>query len=140
MADATPTPSSEGLEKLLSNPELLRTIAALTGTGGGVSNAQDAPPAQTSSAVQDGLARALADPELMAKLPEVMAMLRPMLQGGASAEAAAPTSAPVHASPQASCRNDLLLALKPFLSSERAAAIDLLLRLGKLGSVLNALK
>lgn len=140
MADATPTPSSEGLEKLLSNPELLRTIAALTGTGGGVSNTQEAPPAQTSSAVQDGLARALADPDLMAKLPTVMAMLQPMLQGGASAEAAAPTSAPVHASPQASCRDDLLLALKPFLSSERAAAIDLLLRLGKLGSVLNALK
>ena len=126
MADTSLTPPSEGLEKLLASPELLRTIASLTGGS--------AAPDKTA---EDGLARTLADPALMAKLPEVMAMLRPMMQENAHPEAASVPSAP---KPQGTHRDELLLALKPFLSPERAAAIDLLLKLGRLGSVLNALK
>ena len=94
----------------------------------------------------DGLGAVLSDPELLAKLPQVMAMLRPMMEQAAPPSAAPPTDAPAAAalSPVAGKkptdnRTALLLALKPFLSEDRRNAVDAMLRISALGDVLRRL-
>ncbi|MBQ9773808.1 MAG: hypothetical protein IJW30_04005 [Clostridia bacterium] len=137
---ATPSPLSEALNRLLANPELLRTVGAMLGTPPTPSGdaAASTAPAETVAAsatpATDGLSAVLSDPALMAKLPQMMETLAPMLQ-------LIPASAPVHKDGGSHhCRDDLLLALKPFLSHERAAAVDTILRLSRLGSALQTLK
>lgn len=120
MAEPTAFPTSDGIEKLLSNPDLLRTV--IGGAG----------------AESDGLSRVLSDPALMAKLPAVIEMIKPMMSAEASTNA--PTTLPTQKPLPHNRRDDLLLALKPFLSTDRAAAVDTLLRLAQLGSILQNLK
>ncbi len=136
------------LGKLLSNPDLIRNISsvlAATNTGEDTQKTP-APPAVPSTVdgetVTDGISRVLANPEMMAKLPDVMKMLAPMMQQAQSVQGeSVPASAtPLHGGggqhDRRGCRNDLLLALKPFLSPERCRAIDMLLGLSRLGDVL----
>lgn len=100
--------------------------------------------------IADGLGAVLSDPELMAKLPQMMAMLRPMLeQAGAGAagntgsvpETGVPASVPVQPAPKKPTdqRTALLVALKPFLSEDRRNAVDAMLRISALGDVLRRL-
>lgn len=97
------------------------------------SNPTTESPAETNSPpIADGLGAILSNPELMSKLPQVMAMLKPMLGEGAS------PSAPHKGTPEEN-RNALLLALKPFLSEDRQHAVDAILRIAKLGNVLRQL-
>ena len=125
------------LGSLLSNPDLLRNISAMLGGGASAEQAPAAPPTASGDGVADGISRVLSNPEMMAKLPDVMKMLAPMVQGAQS-------SPPVPLSParepeerdRRGCRNDLLIALKPFLSPERCRAIDMLLGLSRLGDAL----
>lgn len=155
VSDGT-SPLSGMLSTLLSNPEMLGQLQSLLGgingkqTGGESAEAQAsaataqgeatgggeiaAPAADT--APTDGLASVLANPELMAKLPQMMAMLKPMLEKDFT------KSPPEAESAKSSedCRNDLLLALKPFLSAERRNAVDAMLRISKLGNVLRQIK
>ena len=146
-----PTDASALIGKLLSNPDLLRNLSSVLGASGTgttpTSEAQtppsppNVPPAENNQAVADGISRVLSNPEMMAKLPDVMKMLAPMMQqvqspGGESLPASA---APAHEGggyDRRGCRNDLLLALKPFLSPERCRAIDMLLGLSRLGDAL----
>lgn len=145
-----PADSGALLGKLLSNPDLIRNISSMlaaTNSGDGEQKAS-APLVSTSGngeAMADGISRVLANPEMMAKLPDVMKMLAPMMQNAASTEASsapASVSLPVSslhegdARDRRGCRNDLLIALKPFLSPERCRAIDMLLGLSRLGDVL----
>ena len=145
----SPKPADSGalLGSLLSNPDLIRNISSLigsSGAGGTESNLsvpQTPSPSANNEAVADGISRVLSNPEMMAKLPDVMKMLAPMMQ---QAQAQKEASVPAIATPSGSgavrdrhgCRNDLLLALKPFLSPERCRAIDMLLGLSRLGDVL----
>lgn len=110
--------------------------------------AQSTPSAVPSSGgLAEGLGAVLSDPEMMAKLPQIMAMLRPMMAqsaaqapaipGGAGTEAPSTATAPV--ARQDDHRSALLLALKPFLSDDRQRAVDAMLRLSKLGDVLRQL-
>ena len=137
------------LGKLLSNPDLLRNISSAIGSSAGagagettpVPTPETPPAAPQEGAVADGISRVLNNPEMMAKLPDVMRMLAPMMQNSVPAqEASIPASAaPIHNSggkDRRGCRNDLLLALKPFLSPERCRAIDMLLGLSRLGDAL----
>lgn len=110
--------------------------------------AQEVPSAALpSGGLAEGLGAVLSDPELMAKLPQIMAMLRPMMaQGAAQAPATsggANTEIPSTVAPVAARQDDhrsaLLLALKPFLSDDRQRAVDAMLRLSKLGDVLRQL-
>ncbi len=154
------------LGALLSDPKLLGTLTGLLGaskTGAEGNGAEGSPP----SPLSEGIGSVLSNPELMAKLPSVIAMLKPMLEGSAPTagtdaaagdSAAVPTVAtdgealtedavpagmihrPMHGTePRERCRNDLLLALKPFLSRERCEAVDMILRLSALGAVLKQL-
>lgn len=98
-----------------------------------ISNPESGSPATANSPpIADGLGAILSNPELMAKLPQVMAMLKPMLGEGAS------TPEPRKGTPEEN-RNALLLALKPFLSKDRQHAVDAILRIAKLGNVLRQL-
>ncbi|HBF14484.1 MAG TPA: hypothetical protein DDW30_02140 [Clostridiales bacterium] len=107
---------------------------------------------QSPPNVADGLGAVLSNPELMAKLPQIMAMLRPMMEqassapqadsGDATATSASATASALPSSPQKKAtdnRSALLLALKPFLSEDRRNAVDAMLRLSTLGDVLRRL-
>lgn len=94
-----------------------------------------------TAGLAEGLGSVLSDPELMAKLPQVMAMLRPMMEGamsGGGAEPVAKTDATPKKGPPDD-RSALLLALKPFLSEDRKQAVDAILRISALGDVLRKL-
>ena len=130
------------LGSLLSNPDLIRNISAILGGGSAQAEGQpppSAPPASasTNGAVEEGLSRVLANPEMMAKLPDVMKMLAPMVQQTQAAPSLSTLPAKEHGErDRRGCRNDLLIALKPFLSPERCRAIDMLLGLSRLGDAL----
>ena len=141
----TPTDPSALLGSLLSNPNLLHNISQLLGGGNAGSEEKTslASVAQSlnNEAVADGISRVLSNPEMMAKLPDVMKMLAPMVQGTQSSptsalSVSAPSSQGKTERDRRSCRNDLLVALKPFLSPERCRAIDMLLGLSRLGDAL----
>ena len=165
-------PAADPLASLLSNPELIERIKTVLQSSAPTNSSaegailpsaplptdgsEQAPLAQETplqdplgallgSASADGLSAVLSNPALMEKLPQVMAMLKPMLS--ASAPSAAPPAAPTQqvlaplASPDrkmggADDRDRLLLALKPFLSHERQEAVDAILRIAKLGLLL----
>ena len=144
----TPKPidASALLGSLLSNPELLRNISSMIGKSGEGATEKPSPQPISSpsvannDAVADGISRVLSNPEMMAKLPDVMKMIAPMMQQtqsplGESAPASV-ASSQSEAKDRRGCRNDLLVALKPFLSPERCRAVDMLLGLSRLGDVL----
>ncbi len=150
LSSNSPTPADPGalLGALLSNPDLIRNVSSMLGTSGAPSAEQTPPTVQSSPAVplangesvSDGISRVLSNPEMMAKLPDVMKMIAPMMQ---QTQSASGTAVPASVSPshgggqdRRGCRNDLLLALKPFLSAERCRAIDMLLGLSRLGDAL----
>ena len=134
------------LGSLLSNPDLIRNISSMIGKPGegaiekpAAQSIPSQPIATNNDAVTAGISRVLSNPEMMAKLPDVMKMLAPMMQGPQSLpRESSPTSASLQsgAKDRHGCRNDLLIALKPFLSPERCHAIDMLLGLSRLGDVL----
>lgn len=141
------SPSSEqtslanALSSLLSNPEMMEKIRALAGQAAPESTNIPSTPTESlpaSAPPADGLASVLADPALMAKLPQMMAMLKPMLESRPNGDAKA-VSAPLVRNAE-DYRNDLLLALKPFLSPERCRAVDTMLRISKLGTVIRQIK
>ena len=104
---------------------------------------------QSPPNVADGLGAVLSNPELMAKLPQIMAMLRPMMEqqtaapppqsGNEGAETPASASPIAPKKKATDNRSALLLALKPFLSEDRRNAVDAMLRLSTLGDVLRRL-
>ena len=121
---------------ILSNPALLRSVGELLGNSA---------PAETeektdSPAPPDLLGSLLSNPTVLEKLPQLISTLAPLMQAStaAKAEDAVPTAAKPHTPAQD--RDQLLLALKPFLSSERCAAVDSILRIAHLGSLLGQLK
>ncbi len=104
---------------------------------------------QSPPNVADGIGAVLSNPELMAKLPQIMAMLRPMMEqqtaapppqsGNEGAETPATASPIAPLKKTTDNRSALLLALKPFLSEDRRNAVDAMLRLSTLGDVLRRL-
>ena len=142
--------SGDLLKDLLSNPELIARVGTVLGAmrggeGSGKSGTQTASgvgdAVQTSAAVPsvDGIAALLQNPSLLAQLPQMLAVLKPLMENGtikppASDTAVAAKSSSVHP------REGLLLSLKPFLSKERCDAVDTILRISQLGDVLGKRK
>ena len=144
--DTSNTPIAEMLSSVLSNPALLQKIRDTVGTVNDGNALQKKTTAESSSTVSvptsapppvDGLASILGNAEMMAKLPQVMALLSPMLEKSVPTQATPTASIPKSSE---SYRNELLLALKPFLSSERQNAVDVMLRVSQLVQVLRHLK
>ena len=133
------SPFSDMLSNLLSNPEMMakiRTVAEQFPTGASSDeNAKQNPAVSKNEPVADGLASVLSDPQMMAKLPQMIAVLGPMLGSAGDNQSLGHREKNAEA-----CRNDLLLALKPFLSPERCHAIDTMIRISKLGSVIRQIK
>ena len=129
---------ADALSSILSNPETMAKIRAmaeqLSSNGAPSATNSAIAPAPIGENSADGLASVLSNPALMAKLPQMMSLLAPML--------ASPPSPPhneTHKSTE-DHRNDLLLALKPFLSPERCQAVDTILRIARLGTILRQIK
>ena len=72
---------------------------------------------------------------MLEKLPQILSVMTPLL----SAAAPKPPQSKQEMSLQ-DCRDNLLLALKPFLSGERRDAVDTIIRISKLGTVFRQLK
>ena len=140
---ASPTP----LSAMLSDPALLGRLTSL------LANMQNAPPVTNTEAHSDppshtlppalpstdALASVLSDPAILEMLPKIMSALAPALAVSAPpSEQALPTVAKKH--DPTHDRDNLLLAIKPFLSAERRDAVDTLLRIARLGEVFKQIK
>ncbi len=147
-AQSSTTAPTKLLESLLANPELLRNIGGMLGanaepqkTTPSAPNMQEDDNREKALFDSDAISKVLASPELMAKLPAMMEMLKPMLSASSNSETKS-SQTPPPPSPKGKelCRDELLLALKPFLSPERCEAVDSIIRISKLGNVLKQLK
>ena len=154
-------PMAGMLNALLSNPELLQKIGTMVsamqssavGGASAIAQADQAIPTQadqtvpsqepteptaakTPSVPSDGLATLLSDPSMLEKLPQIIAVMKPLMASDPPSVPAAKVEKP---SP-ALCRDNLLCALKPFLSPERRDAVDSIMRIAKLSAVFQQLK
>ena len=93
-----------------------------------------AAPSHTTGTM-DGLQAILSNPAMLEQLPKLLAVMKPMLT-------AMPPQKPTSELPKKpeDCRNNLLQALKPFLSPARGEAIDSIIRISHLGNVFSQLK
>lgn len=147
--------ATDALQNMLTDPAMLTRLMGVIGAlqGGGATQppssvSTEAPsqkPASPAPPPADGLMTLLADPAFAERLPQIIAMLKPLLaamppstapQSGASVPASISHTPHSHTSE----RDNLLLSLKPFLSGERRDAIDSILRISKLGEVIRQIK
>ncbi|MBO5256834.1 MAG: hypothetical protein J6N32_13195 [Clostridia bacterium] len=129
------------VESIMSSPEFAGIINELR--GGGDSGNTQAPP--------------LAQEDILSRLPEVMAMLKPLVGTGASAESSAPppktdpepetkppevkaVSAILPKKYDKSRAEKLMAALKPYLSSNRCEIIDKCVSVMQITDVMEALQ
>jgi len=130
----------------LITPDLIRTLGTLLGSSSPQNavktqeadvntESNSATPQASAPLGGDGLSALLSNPEMLEKLPQLISVLKPMMGTISPPQ----TLQPKLSSPDAE-RDQLLLSLKPFLSKKRCEAIDNMLRIGKLGSVLQGLK
>jgi hypothetical protein len=150
---------SSTLNTLLANENFIKNIRALLAQ----SQQSAAPSASTAPSSEDAPASAqktdsedppqqgeilppaidlqqlLSNPEIMAKIPQVMAMLSPMMSS-TKAEASNQAAETVTHKFNPKSRENLLCALKPFLSPHRQSAVDSIMRLSQLGQILQQLK
>ena len=135
MADNDNLPKTDGLSDILasitSNKELMEEISGIMG---GAPSESEAPKPETQA--PSGIGDVLSNPDLMAKLPEVMAVLRPMLSEGGQK----PPPKKDGKADAASHRMALLYALKPYLSPKRCEAIDYIARISKMGDLMKNIK
>ncbi|MBR2721305.1 MAG: hypothetical protein IKB75_00830 [Clostridia bacterium] len=84
----------------------------------------------------DGLSALLSNPAMLEKLPSMLSAMGPMLAtaGAGGTQEKHPTPSP------ACCRDNLLLSLRPFLSPPRQTALDSILKIAKLGAMLEQIK
>lgn len=156
---------SGAIDTLLGNPELLKSmISLLSGVGGAsappapsseetaanqaVDSTQSPPPKSPSQSpappqqsaelpvdVSGAIGSVLSNPELMAKLPEVISTIAPMLSSGSAHGQQPSQQEPQKKGPPPDKRLALLVALKPYLSRERCDAIDYILKINHLGTL-----
>lgn len=133
MADNDNLSTSEGLADVLSSimkdPQTMETLSGILGPVAEEKQANNSPAAS-------GIGDVLSDPALMAKLPEVIAALRPMM--GSPPKKEAPQK---DGEPKANNKRlALLYALKPYLSPRRCEAIDYFARMSKMGDIIKNIK
>ena len=141
---STPAPDLSALERILGDPETISKLSGVMNTlrQSPTNAAKDAPTAAPTTPLpaSDGLAGLLSDPSLMERLPQMLALVKPLLAADAAkptSSEAVPTIAP-HA--PSLDRDHLLLALKPFLSEDRRSAVDAILRISRLGELIRQIK
>ena len=143
---------SDAISKFLSDPEAEKAAAELAGKMMQSANGQQSAngteaekqPPQGDKNGGDILSAVLDNPEFMQKMPQMLSALAPMLNGAGTSQTAQATpqslpQAPFRDSEQAK-RSALLLALKPYLSPERAETVDYIIRLTGLIELFSLLK
>ena len=117
---------------------------------------RESPPdksAEGSPAIGDVISALTSDPELISKLPSLIAAAKPIIEMlGAQGRSASPRSnegavpaaallknPPTKVTPEGDSRAALLCAMKPYLSADRRQAIDYIVKLGRLGDILKTL-
>ena len=126
----------EGIARDVPPPDLGALLGGLLGGSGAES---------TSDTLRDGIGSVLSDPQMMAKLPAMIEMLRPMMSGKVETmpertekTAPAPSAPPAEGKSQGAChdrRVALLRALRPYLNERRQEAIDYILRMDQMGKL-----
>lgn len=120
--------------------ETVTTTPPPTGIGG---TAQGAGAGGT-----DILSSLLSNPELISKLPQILSLIKPVMEMLASGNTTTTTSdqqavtagamSKSHQAPHDD-RSALLCAMKPYLGRERREAIDYIIKLARLGDILKSL-
>ena len=133
---------SELINKFTSDPAAAKAAAELAGklmqNAASTNQSTEAPSPAPSG---DMLSSVLSDPKFVEKMPQMLSALAPMLQGaGESAAPTLPVPPTVPSTSDQAKRNALLLALKPYLSHERAEAVDHIIRLTGLIELFSLLK
>ncbi len=134
-------PKTDALGAMLSDPAVTQGLAAVLGKSMGESAEAAGGTEGLPTSVPpmgDGLSSLLSNPALLARLPQIMAAIKPMM-GNLSTEGKGGGKETPPPTPTL-CREQLLLALKPFLSHERCEAVDTILRISKLGAIFQMLK
>ena len=99
-----------------------------------VATSSSSSPSPDLSSLLGGLA---GNPELLSKLPQMMSMLGPMLDGlGGAPGKSGGHPGGAHTGKGTDRHTALLCAVKPYLCAERQAAADQLIRLCKMGDLL----
>lgn len=91
----------------------------------------DTPPAKEGEKAPDAgspLSTLTSNPELMAKLPELISLMGPLL------------GAPAKRSSETDKKLALLCALKPYLSPKRCETVDYITKISKLGDTIKHIK
>lgn len=137
-------PSGGGFSSRLD--ELIKEATATSSADAPVSGGASPPPTSGMPDLSGLLGGLAANPELMAKLPQMISTLGPMLSGmsggagrgsGGFHEASPPPSSPHPSHPPHGDRHTALLcAIKPYLCAERQAAADRLIQLCKMEGLL----
>lgn len=106
-------------------------------------------PSQRSQESGDILSSLLSNPELMAKIPQLISLVTPMIGGllggqkETQKEIEAASAPPRLPTPKAISHTDsraaLLCAIKPYLCADRQAAVDYIIKLSRLGEILKTL-
>lgn len=92
----------------------------------------------------------LSNPEIISKLPQMLSIIKPLMEGASHAgtepknDTAVPAALTNNSGGQKSPRGmddrtALLYAMKPYLKPERREAIDYMVKLSKLGDILKSL-
>ena len=152
VSGATPSPNgASALNTLLSNPEWMERMQSILSSAldseKATQDAEKSPPAPSDSPSVsagsfsgiDGLSGILSNPAILAKLPQLRAAAKPLLSSLSIPASATPSKAEQPKSIPV-CRDNLLIALKPFLSPKRCQAVDSMLRIAKLGEILGQIK
>lgn len=110
-------------------------------------------PSSQTAVTPDLISALLSNPELIAKLPSILATVKPIIEMlGSSMTPTAPASA-TNLEDSASAKSEskpvfkggtdrretLLCAMKPYLSHDRCQAIDYIIKLSHLGAILKTL-
>lgn len=121
---------SSALDSIFSDPAARERFEAMVKSFR--ENLSESAPASSSRTPgedsADGLAAVLSNPTLMANLPGLLSGMK------------LPSAAPPHEKTADARRRDLLLALKPFLSKSRGDAVDMILQISRLGTVLRMMR
>ena len=132
-----------------STGEIATSESVPSGTGAGTS---------ASNSQNPLLSSLLSNPELLVKLPSIISAAKPIIDmfsqsqkslsaatsdsvaTGALISGSDNKSAPTRTlGREAECRNALLCAMKPYLSSDRQNTIDYIVKLSRLGDILKTL-
>ncbi len=114
-------------------PDVSGLLSGLLGGLQGPQNASES--GGGASGLSEGIGAVLRDPEMMAKLPDMLATLAPLMGGGGPGALSALGEGKEGGGGGHSRRVALLRALRPYLSPRRREAVDYMLKMDRMGGL-----